>query len=131
MTQPRFSTPEVPQFEGRDLPLSPVVIYGEFVIVSGQTPRDPRSSSYPIVVSADFRTQAHQVFRNLADCLVAAGCGFGDVLKVSGFLAKWEDFPAFNEVYMDYFSAPLPARTVVGADLNDILLEVECTAALP
>jgi len=64
----------------------------------------------------------------MAACLAAAGCGFEDVLKVTGFLANWEDFPTFNEVYMEYFSHPLPARTVLAADLNDILLEVECTA---
>lgn len=128
MADPRFSTPNVPLFAGRDLPLSPVVVDGHHVIVSGQTPRDPSSTIYPTPVSPDFRAQAHQVFENMAACLAAAGCGFEDVLKVTGFLANWEDFPTFNEVYMEYFSHPLPARTVLAADLNDILLEVECTA---
>ncbi len=131
MTDAKFETPVVALFAGQDLPLSPVAIHDGFVIVSGQTPRDPQSPSYPDVVSPDFRVQAHQVFKNMHACLQAAGCDFRHVLKVTGFLADWDYFPSFNEVYMEYFSAPLPARSVVGADLNDILLEVECTARIP
>jgi 2-iminobutanoate/2-iminopropanoate deaminase len=131
MGHDNFETPAVALFAERDLPLSPVTIHDGFVTVSGQTPRDPQSSSYPKVVSSDFRVQAHQVFGNMRACLEAAGCGFEHVLKVTGFLADWEDFPVFNEVYMEYFAEPLPARSVVAVDLNDILLEVECTARVP
>ncbi|HZX40807.1 MAG TPA: Rid family hydrolase, partial [Myxococcaceae bacterium] len=45
--------------------------------------------------------------------LAAAGASLDQVVKVTLFLGRWEDFPAMNEVYASYFGAKPPARSVV------------------
>lgn len=108
-------------------PYSSVIVSGDFVFTAGQAPFDAEGK----LVSEDFGEQAHQTFRNLGRCLEAAGCGFGDVLKVNVFLIDLGDFPTFNEVYRQYFSEPYPARTTVGASLVGFKIEVEAIARKP
>lgn len=112
-------------------PYSSVVISGDLVFLSGQVPRDPSSPTYPGVVSEDFDVQVEQVFENMRRALEAAGCGFEDVLKVTGFIADYDDFPAFNEAYQRHFREPYPARTTVGVNLLGFKIEVECIARRP
>ena len=38
-----------------------------------------------------------------------------DVVKVNAYLADLGDFPGYNEVYVEFFDAPYPARTSVQA----------------
>lgn len=109
------------------VPYSSVVVSGDLVFTAGQAPFDADGK----LVSEDFAEQAHQTFRNLGLCLEAAGCGFGDVLKVNAFLVDLSDFPAYNEVYRQYFSEPYPARTTVGANLVGFKIEVEAIARKP
>ena len=56
--------------------------------------------------------------------------GFGHVVRVAAFLARLDDYPAFNEVYNRHFtSEPPPVRTTVQAGLPlGALVEVEVIA---
>jgi 2-iminobutanoate/2-iminopropanoate deaminase len=53
------------------------------------------------------------VFANLEAVLAGAGCGFGDVVKTTVFLADMQDFQAMNEVYARRFTGAPPARTTI------------------
>jgi 2-iminobutanoate/2-iminopropanoate deaminase len=108
-------------------PYSSVIVSGDLVYTSGQVPFDAEGK----LVSEDFGEQAHQTFRNLGKCLEATGCGFGDVLKVTAFLADLGEFPTFNEVYRQYFSEPYPARSTIGVNLLGFKIEVEAVARKP
>ena len=108
-------------------PYSPVLVSGDLVYTAGQVPFDADGN----LVSEDFAEQARQTFRNLGRCLEAAGCGFGDVVKVNAYLSDLGDFPVFNEVYAEYFTEPYPARTSVGAVLLGFKIEVEAIARKP
>ena len=108
-------------------PYSHVVIGGDLVFTSGQTPYDANRE----LVSAEFEPQARQAFDNLGRCLEAAGCEFGDVLKVTTHLAELGHFAAYNEIYREYFEPPYPARTTVQSGLLGFLIEVEAVALLP
>ena len=44
----------------------------------------------------------------------AAGLVPDDVKKVNVFLTNMDNFTAMNEVYVQQFSAPYPARTTIG-----------------
>lgn len=100
---------------------------GDLVFTAGQAPFDADGK----LVSDDLTEQAHQTLKNLGRCLQAAGCGFEDVLKVNAFLTDLDDFPAYNEVYRQYFSEPYPARTTVGANLVGFKIEIEAIARKP
>ena len=109
-------------------PYSPVVIDGDRVLTAGQVGFDERGH----LVEGGITAQTRRALDNLGACLAAAGCDFGDVLKVNAYLADLDDFPAFNAVYSEYFAAPYPARTTVGVALpGGILVEIEAVARTP
>ena len=48
---------------------------------------------------------------------------------MNAYLADLGDFPAYNEVYVEFFSKPYPARTSVQAGLPPgVLIEIEAVA---
>lgn len=108
-------------------PYSPVVVSGDLVYTAGQVPFDEHGN----VVGADAAEQTHQVLKNIGNCLAAAGCGFDDVIKVNAYLTDIGDFPAYNEVYRQYFKEPYPARTTVQAGLVGVKVEIEAIARKP
>jgi len=109
-------------------PYSPAVRTGELLFVSGQVPRDPRTGD---TVGADVRQQARRTLENLGMVLAAAGAAPNDVVSVTVYLADENDWSAFNEVYREFFRPPYPSRTVVGAQLRGILVEVSAVARIP
>jgi 2-iminobutanoate/2-iminopropanoate deaminase len=89
-------------------PLSQGIAAGDFVFISGQVPRDPKSQAIPEGIEA----QTHQVLRNIERVLAAAGCTLNDVVKVTAPLADLTgDRAGFNAAYTEHFREPLPART--------------------
>jgi len=102
---------------------------GDFVYVSGQGPLDPATVE---VIGATVEEQTERTLRNLEAIAAAAGGGLGDVVKVSAFLASIDDFPAFNATYERIFAnEPRPARTTTGAELRNILVEIDAVLYLP
>ena len=86
------------------LPYSNLVVTGELVAVASQVPFG--DDGY--LVGAEFRDQAHRVFANLRRVLELAGCGFGDVIKVNGFLSRAEFFDEYNAYLPGVLPATLP-----------------------
>jgi 2-iminobutanoate/2-iminopropanoate deaminase len=65
--------------------------------------------------------------------LDAAGCGFGDVVKTTVFLADIGDFGALNAVYAKFMAEPPPARSTfaVAALPGGARVEIEAIALRP
>jgi 2-iminobutanoate/2-iminopropanoate deaminase len=105
---------------------SPAVRAGDFVYVSGQVPRDPRTGA--LVGEGDVAAQTRQTLANLAAVLAAAGAALTDVVSVAVHLDDANDWGAFDAVYRETFAPPFPTRTVVGAELRGVLVEVTAVA---
>lgn len=86
------------------------------------------------LTSTDFRTQADQVFRNLAAGLAAAGASFADVVKLNFYVLDARHLPVLREVRDRYINAAAPpASTLVEVRRlfrEDVLLEVDAIAAV-
>jgi 2-iminobutanoate/2-iminopropanoate deaminase len=109
-------------------PYSPVVVSGDTVYTAGQIANDPGGN----LVEGGIAEQARRTLENVRTCLDAAGCTLDDVVKVNAYLADLGDFPAYNEVYVEFFSKPYPARTSVQAGLPaGVLIEIEAVARRP
>ncbi|MDB4887409.1 MAG: Endoribonuclease [Gemmatimonadetes bacterium] len=106
-------------------PYSPAVRAGDFVYVSGQTPRDPMTGE---LVGDDVATQARFTLSNVQRVLRQAGGELSDVVSLTLYLQHMSDWEAVNEVYKEFFTAPFPSRTAVGCDLRDILVEISVVA---
>jgi 2-iminobutanoate/2-iminopropanoate deaminase len=101
---------------------------GEFVFISGQGPLDPATLD---VVGSTVAEQTEATLRNLEAIAVAAGGSLDDVVKVSAFLASIDTFQEFNATYERIFSTePRPARTTTGAELRNILVEIDAVLYL-
>ena len=78
--------------------------------------------------------QARQVFDNLRQTLAAAGCSFGDVVKVTLFLTDVSDRSRINSVRQEHFGASRPASTLVEVSALAVpgaKVEVEAVALIP
>ena len=117
---------------GADVPAprgaySPGVRAGDFLFISGQVPRDPRTGA---LIGENVAEQAEATLANLRGVLEAAGASLADVVSVAVHLQHSDDWSAFDAVYRQHFTAPFPTRTVVGASLRGILVEVTAVAYL-
>lgn len=100
--------------------------HGTWVYTAGAGPMDPRTEQ---VVGDTVEEQTRQVLKNLEQILRAANLTLDHVVKTTVFLQDLpRDFAAFNRVYGEFFHPPYPARTTVGATLNQILVEIDCVA---
>jgi 2-iminobutanoate/2-iminopropanoate deaminase len=109
-----------------------VVASGQMVFVAGQIAIDPKLGD--VLYTEDVVKQTEQVMANLQAILTAAGAGFPDVVKTTVFLADMNDFAAMNAVYAKYFSedtAPARACVQVSRLPKDVLVEIDCIAAIP
>jgi 2-iminobutanoate/2-iminopropanoate deaminase len=122
---PIFLPDDIPRPVGA---YSPGVRAGDFLYVSGQVPRDPRSGA---LIGATVEEQARQVIANLTAVLHAGGATLADVVSTVIYLENEQDWPIVNEFWKTAFPVPYPSRTTVGARLRGILIEVSAVAYLP
>ncbi|PIE91143.1 MAG: hypothetical protein CR997_03210 [Acidobacteria bacterium] len=100
-----------------------------FLFTSGQLGINPETGSF---AGDDVASQTKQVLANLEALLKEAGVGKEAVIKVTIFLKDMNTFGEVNELYGQFFSDHLPARsTVEVARLPlDGLVEMEIIAAV-
>jgi 2-iminobutanoate/2-iminopropanoate deaminase len=106
-------------------PYSPAVRAGDFLYVSGQTPRDPMTGQ---LIGDDVATQARATLSNVQRVLQQAGAALSDVINLTLYLQHMEDWGTVNEVYKEFFVSPYPSRTAIGCELRDILVEISVVA---
>ncbi|CAN5125414.1 RidA family protein [soil metagenome] len=120
--------------EGRAEPIShftDAVRAGALLFVSGIVAVDADGR---LVGGDDVVEQTRQVFRNMGEVLAAAGCGLGDVVKVTVFLTDIDDRPRINPVRQEVFGDARPASTLVEVPrlaLEGARVEIECVAVVP
>ncbi len=104
---------------------SPAVRAGGLIFVSGQVPTDPATGA---IVKGDVTVQARLVLAKLRSVVAVAGATLDDVVSVTVYLARVDDWETFNEIYRETFRPPYPARAVVGAELRGVLVELSAVA---
>jgi enamine deaminase RidA (YjgF/YER057c/UK114 family) len=103
-----------------------IVAEGRFVYVSGQGP-----FREGVVTGDTAQEQTRVALEKVAAVLAEARASLGDVVRCGVFLADMADFGAMNGVFAEIFPPPLPARTMVGAALPGIIVEIDRVAVLP
>ena len=111
------------------------------MFLSGIGSRVPGTNEIPgnvvdaagVVVAHDIVKQTRQVLANIKTILEDAGSSLEDIVDITVFLTDMQhDFPAFNQVYAEYFTANQPTRTTVqvGALPTPIAIELKVISAL-
>ena len=109
-------------------PFSAAVRTGNLLFVSGQVGICEGN------VGSGIEEQTRFTLEAMRDVLSQAGCTLDDVVKVTVFLTDMSLWPKMNDVYREYFTTDLPARSTLGANglaLPELLVEMECVAEVP
>lgn len=110
-------------------PYADLAIGGGLIFTSGQIPTSPDGTT-----PEAFADQVAQTLANLEQTLQLAGAGFGDLLKVTVYLASLDDFAEYNKIYIDKLEdAGLPTRTTVEVSRfrGTKRIELEAVAVAP
>jgi len=103
------------------------IVAGGFLYTAGFGPQHPGTGA----VAPSVGEQTAQVLANISAVLAEHGATLDDVVKTTVHLENLRaDFPEFNAVYEEYFTAPYPVRTTVGSNLANILVEIDVVAKL-
>lgn len=84
------------------------------------------------VIPPDVEGQAHLCFQAIGAILAEAGMSFADVIRISAFVTRREDFAPYMAVRDHYTMEPKPVSTLIivgGFTRPEFLVEVEVTAA--
>lgn len=108
-------------------PLSNAVVAGDLVFLSGALGTVPGEG----LVQGGIETETRQTMKNIQSLLAEQGLSMDSVVKCTAMLADMAEWPAFNDVYKEFFSGSFPARSAFGASglAADARVEVECIAA--
>lgn len=116
----KIETPEAPSAIG---PYSQAIKVGDSIFLSGQIPLDPATMK---LVEGE-ENQIRRVFDNIQAVCKAADCNLNDIVKLNVSLKDLSIFAKVNEIMLDYFKEPYPARAAlqVARLPLDSLIEVE------
>jgi 2-iminobutanoate/2-iminopropanoate deaminase len=109
---------------------SQAIKVGDFLFASGQIPIDPQTG---VLVEGGIEAQTKQVMENIKQILQAGGSDLDNVIKTTIFILKMEDFLAVNQIYGNYFTTILPARSCVAVARlpKEAQIEIEVIAYCP
>ena len=115
------------QTKALSLPFSDAVRVGDVLYLSGQVGNVPGTLT---LASGGIQGETRQTLENIRSILERNGSSMERVFKCTVFLADIADWPAFNEVYVEFFPRNPPARSALGANGLAIgaRVEVECMA---
>lgn len=100
------------------------------VFTNGVVSNHPETGKH---VAGDIRVQTRQVLENLKLGLERAGTSFDNVVMVHAFLKSMDDWPAYHDVYIEYFPEHTPPpRYTVQAEMAspELLVEIHMTAVV-
>src|SRR5690606_10926152 len=110
------------------LPFTPAVEANGFVFVSGQASVDEEGT----IIPGTFEEEMRRSMANVERVLGAAGLTLKDVVRVTSYIRDPANGPRYNELYREYFSEPLPARTTLSNGLSPALhFEIDVVAVRP
>ncbi len=104
----------IPTAISSHLPFSAAVEANGFIFVSGQASVDAQGK----IISGDFEQEMRRSIMNVQNILGSAGLDLGDVVRVTSYVHDPTHLAQYNAIYLEFFSAPLPARTTITSCLS-------------
>lgn len=80
------------------------------IYISGQIPINPKTGE---MVKGNFKEQMKQVLANIRAITQAANGNINDIVKMTIYLTDLNNFSLVNEVMLEEFNKPYPARAVI------------------
>lgn len=119
----------VPGAEKTGLPFSKATQVGDLLFLSGEIGVDPKTMR---LVEGGIEAETKQLMQNISETASKFGSSIDKIAKCTVFLADIKEWPAFNKVYVTFFTNDFPARSAMA--VNGLALsarvEVECIAVV-
>ena len=131
MSKHEISTDSLRKPNGHFSQATAIEAKGKLIFISGMTARHPDGS---ITGIGDIEAQTRQVCENLKAAVEAAGGAMENICRVDVYVRNIEDFEKIHKIRRQYFSAPLPASTLVEVSKmvsSEYLIEINAIAVLP
>jgi reactive intermediate/imine deaminase len=111
----------------KNLPFSEAVRVDNLLYLSGQVGIEPGTLK---LVPGGIKAEARQALTNIKTILDTQGLTTRDVVRCTVMLADISEWSTFNDVYLEFFAPPYPARSALGTGglALDARVEVECVA---
>ena len=109
---------------------SPAAGVGNLIFVAGQVPVDTGGD---IVGDGDCGVQSQQCFLNIEKSLIAAGATMADVVKITAFIVRPDDYTDYAEIRRSWFPNDGPASSSVfisGLVDPKFLIDIEAVAVI-
>jgi 2-iminobutanoate/2-iminopropanoate deaminase len=108
--------------------ITPIVVHNGLLYVAGQGAHDTGPAQ-----SWSVAAHTTTVLNNVKKLVEAGGSTMDNIVQLSVFLAKIDDYDGMNKVFKTYFPHGGPARTTVAVAAlpGNSLVEINCIAALP
>jgi 2-iminobutanoate/2-iminopropanoate deaminase len=109
-------------------PFSQAIRIGDMVFTAGQAGRNRDTGQM-----GDIAEQTDWALRNIAAILEAAGTSLANVVKTTVFVKEGTPTAGLNEVWIQRFPEPRPARSTVFVSRlknDEMLLEIEAVAVV-
>lgn len=120
----------LPSNGGPPLPFSESVQVGDLLFLAGTVGAAPGKTG---VVPGGIGPEARRAMDNIKETVERHGGSMEQLVKCTVFLADIKEWPAFNEVYREYFKTHFPARSAFATSglAFNARVEVECIAYIP
>jgi reactive intermediate/imine deaminase len=107
--------------------IMPIVRHNGLIYVAGQGAHDSRPSA-----QWNIEDHTRTVMDKVKNLVARGGSTMDNVVQLSVFLAKIEDYDGMNKVFRTYFPNGGPARTTVAVAAlpGNSLVEINCIAAV-
>lgn len=118
-----------PEQEALELPFSEAVRVGSMLYLSGQVGNLPGTLE---LVEGGIQAETRQTMENTRAVLERYGSSLDRVVKCTVMIDDMDEWPAMNEVYVEFFPENKPARSALGADglALGAAVEIECWATV-
>mgnify|MGYP001182638455 FL=1 len=119
-----------PNENNKPIGFSPAAGVGSLIFVSGQVSVDADGD---IVGDGDCGIQSQQCFLNIEKSLIAAGATMVDVVKITAFIVRPDDYTDYGEIRRSWFPNDGPASSSVfisGLVDPKFLIEIEAVAVI-
>jgi reactive intermediate/imine deaminase len=112
------------------LPFSESVKVGDTLFISGQIGNLPGTLT---LAPGGIGPEAQRALDNIKAIVEHRGSSMKQIVKCTVFLADIKEWPAFNQVYREYFKTNPPARSALAASglAFNARTEIECIAFVP
>ncbi|MHB1555529.1 MAG: RidA family protein [Acidimicrobiales bacterium] len=109
-------------------PYRPAVRAGDWVVTSGQIGAAPGPDGILQLVEGGSAGQLRQALANLRSVLAEEGATLADVVKTTVFVVDMSEYALVNEIWIETWPAPRPARSAIGVASLPLGARVEVEA---